>query len=49
VYESNPNTAPFQDWVRELPETENLDVSNSEEFDKLLLCQKPSQRAIRYY
>jgi hypothetical protein len=48
VYESNPNTAPFQDWVRELPETENLDVSNSEEFDKLLLCQKPSQRAIWY-
>jgi hypothetical protein len=48
VYESNPNTAPFQDWVQELPETENLDVSNSEEFDKLLLCQKPSQRAIWY-
>jgi hypothetical protein len=49
VYESNPSIAPFQDWVRKLLETENLDVSNSEEFDKLLLCQKPSQRAIRYY
>jgi hypothetical protein len=48
VCESNPSTAPFQDWVRELPETENLDASNSEEFDKILLCQKPSQRAIRY-
>jgi hypothetical protein len=48
VCELNPNTAPFQDWVRKLPETENLDASNSEEFDKILLCQKPSQRAIRY-
>ena len=46
--ELNPSTTPFQDWVRELPETENLDASNSKEFDKILLCQKPSQRAIRY-
>jgi hypothetical protein len=48
LYESNPQTTPFEDWVRTLPETEDLDVSNPEEFDKILLCTKPSQR-VTYY
>jgi hypothetical protein len=46
--ESNPSTTPFEDWVHDLAESEDLDVSKPEDFDKLLLCMKPSQRAIRY-
>jgi hypothetical protein len=46
--ESNPNTAPFEEWVYNLPETEDVDVNEPEDFDKLLLCVKPSQRATRY-
>jgi hypothetical protein len=45
---SNPNTAPFEEWVRNLPETEDVDVNEPEDFDKLLMCMKPSQRATRY-
>jgi hypothetical protein len=48
VRESNPATAPFEDWVQEILETEDLDVNKAEDFDKLLLSMKPSQRAIRY-
>jgi hypothetical protein len=46
--ESNPNTKPFEEWVRNLPETKDVDIKELEDFDKLLLCMKPSQRAIRY-
>jgi hypothetical protein len=46
--ESNSNTAPFEEWVRNLLETEDVDVNEPEDFDKLLLCMKPSQRATRY-
>jgi hypothetical protein len=46
--ESNPNTAPFEEWIRNLPETEDVDVNEPADFDKLLLCVKPSQRATRY-
>lgn len=46
--ESNPNSTPFEKWVRNLPKTEDLDVNKPEDFDKLLLCMKPSQRATRY-
>jgi hypothetical protein len=46
--ESNPNTAPFEEWVRNLLETEEVDVNEPADFDKLLLCVKPSQRATRY-
>jgi hypothetical protein len=46
--ESNPNTLPFEEWVRNLPETEDVDVNEPEDFDELLLCMKPSQRATRY-
>jgi hypothetical protein len=48
MYKSNPNIAPFEEWVRNLPETEDVDVNEPEDFDKLLLCMKPSQRATRY-
>jgi hypothetical protein len=48
VRESNPATAPFEDSVQEILETEYLDVNKAEDFDKLLLFMKPSQRAIRY-
>jgi hypothetical protein len=48
VRESNLATAPFEDWVQEILETEDLDVNKAEDFDKLLLSMKPSQRAIRY-
>jgi hypothetical protein len=48
ICESNPTTIPFEDWVQEIRDTEDLDVNNPEDFDKLLLCMKPSQRAIRY-
>jgi hypothetical protein len=46
--ESNPSIAPFEDSVHDLAETEDRDVSNPEDFDKLLLCMKPSQRASHY-
>jgi hypothetical protein len=46
--ESNPNTTPFEEWVRNLPEIEDVDVNEPEDFDKLLLCMKPSQRVTRY-
>jgi hypothetical protein len=45
---SNPNTTPFEEWVRNLPEIEDVDVNEPKDFDKLLLCMKPSQRATRY-
>jgi hypothetical protein len=48
VRESNPTTPPFEDWVQEILETEDLDVNKAEDFDKLLLSMKPLQRAIRY-
>jgi hypothetical protein len=48
IYESNPTTTLFEDWVQEILETEDLDVNKPKDFDKLLLCMKPSQRAICY-
>jgi hypothetical protein len=39
--ESNPNTTPFEEWVRNLPEIEDVDVNEPEDFDKLLLCRSP--------
>jgi hypothetical protein len=45
---SNLSIALFEDWVRELLEIKDLDVSNPADFDKLLLCMKPLQRAICY-
>ena len=48
IYESNPTTALFEDWIQENLETEDLDVNKPEDFDKLLLYMKPSQRAICY-
>jgi hypothetical protein len=44
----DPTTEPFEQWVRHLPEAEEVDVSIPEEFDKILLTMKPSQRATRY-
>jgi hypothetical protein len=41
VRESNLATAPFEDWVQEILETEDLDVNKAEDFDKLLLSMKP--------
>jgi hypothetical protein len=46
--ETNPTMAPFEEWVQELLQTEHIDVTNLEEFDKLLLSTPPSQRALRY-
>jgi hypothetical protein len=48
VCETNPTTAPFEEWVRELSQAEPLDVTDPDDFDKLLLCTPPSQRALRY-
>jgi hypothetical protein len=48
IYKSNPTTTSFEDWVQEILETKDLNINNPEDFDKLLLCMKPSQRAIRY-
>jgi hypothetical protein len=48
VCEMDPSIEPFKDWVRHLPEAEELDVSILEDFDKILLNTKPSQRATRY-
>jgi hypothetical protein len=44
----DPTTEPFEQWVRHLPEAEEVDVNIPEEFDKILLTTKPSQRATRY-
>jgi hypothetical protein len=48
ICEPNPSTAPFEDRIRELSKTEDLDVCNLEDFDKLLLCTKSLLRAIYY-
>jgi hypothetical protein len=48
VREMDPTTEPFEQWVRHLPEAKEVDVSIPEEFDKILLTTKPSQRATRY-
>jgi hypothetical protein len=44
----HPNIEPFEEWVRHLLEAEELDVSIPEDFDKILLTTKPSQRATWY-
>ena len=48
IHKSNAKTLPFEDWVQAVVESEDLDANNPEDFDKLLFCRKPSQRAIRY-
>jgi hypothetical protein len=47
--EGDPNTPVFEKWVSEVLPRVNLDVIDTEDFDKLLLCRPPSQRATRYY
>jgi hypothetical protein len=48
VCETDPTIAPFEEWVQELLQAEPLDVTDPDDFDKLLLCTPPSQRALRY-
>jgi hypothetical protein len=47
-YDVDPEILAFEDWIRGAIGLHCIDVSNSEDMDKLLLCTKPSQKATRY-
>jgi hypothetical protein len=44
----DPTTAPFEEWIRSNAVHSNLDASNHNDMDRLMLSTKSSQRALRY-
>jgi hypothetical protein len=48
MYKTNPTIAPFEEQVHELSQTKHLDVTDLDDFGKLLLCTPPSQQTLRY-
>jgi hypothetical protein len=45
---SKPNTPPFANWIKGVIHRKELDLSNLNDLDAMLLCNKPSQVALRY-
>lgn len=46
--EANDTTLDFEEWVTMHSISAEIDVSNAEDVDRMLLCRRPSQRALRY-
>jgi hypothetical protein len=44
----DPNTLPFEHWVKDNVSQRGLNPSTAEDMDLQLLCRKPMQRATRY-
>jgi hypothetical protein len=43
-----PNTPPFANWIKGVIHGKELDLNNLNDLDTMLLCNKPSQVALRY-
>jgi hypothetical protein len=43
---SKPNTPPFANWIKGVIHEKELDLSNLNDLDAMLLCNKPSQVAL---
>jgi len=41
-----PNTPPFANWIKGVIHGKELDLSNLNDLDAMLLCNKPSQVAL---
>ena len=44
----DPSIPAFEDWIKGALGPHNIDVTNPDDMDALLMCTKPSQKAIRY-
>jgi hypothetical protein len=44
----DPSIPTFEDWIRGALGPHNIDVSNPNDVDRLLMCTKPSPKATRF-
>ena len=45
---TNPDTSPFDRWVKDAVHRQPVDPNNADDMDRVLLCGRPSQLATRY-
>ena len=46
--EANPNTAAFENWVKDVVRNYPVDMNDEDDMDRVLMCSRPSQLATRY-
>ena len=40
--EANPNTAAFEDWVKDVARNHHVDLNDEDDIDRVLMCNGPS-------